>query len=372
MGLSGTLHTFPLGDLLQWLGTAGKTGTLAVRGERYTKRIFLRDGVIVSSASDDPTEQLGQFLLSHGKITEDDLRRGLETQSRTKVMLGRILMMVGLIDEEELRRLLILKAEETIFSLFLWDDAHFDFSEEALPRDLHVTIEVHVQDVLLKGLTMVDELRHIRSTIGSTATVLAPAGSPPADMDPQSLAARILELVDGERTITDLCLAVHASEYTVCRQIFDLMEDGQVTILRKVEAGPIDGSDRFHLAPDELLARGRDALEAGRLDDALDLLGKAVQSNPRDLESKNLYDETAERFRDHAYGNSLRPDKVPVLIRDFSDLTTERLRPEEGFLLSRINGSWDLKAIIDISPLSEAEALLIMKRLLDRGIIELR
>src|SRR5688572_12076495 len=81
VALSGTLSTFPLSDLLQWLGTAGKTGTLRVRGDRYTKTVYLKEGRIVSSASDDPTQQLGQFLLSHGRISEEDLRKGLETQS---------------------------------------------------------------------------------------------------------------------------------------------------------------------------------------------------------------------------------------------------------------------------------------------------
>jgi hypothetical protein len=146
-----------------------------------------------------------------------------------------------------------------------------------------------------------------------------------------------------------------------------------IKLTKKIEStGPIEGIDRFHLAPDELVARGRDALESGKLDDAVDFLRRAVESNPLDLECKKLYDEAALKFRDYAYGNSMRPDKVPVLLRDFSELTAEELHPEEGFLLSRINGSWDLKSIIDISPLGEVEALLIMKRLLDRGIIELR
>src|SRR5678809_1530111 len=63
LSLSGTLYTMPLTDLLQWLDSARKTGTLAVRGARHTKRIYLKEGRIISSSSDDPTEQLGQFLL---------------------------------------------------------------------------------------------------------------------------------------------------------------------------------------------------------------------------------------------------------------------------------------------------------------------
>src|SRR5262249_29612974 len=162
-----------------------------------------------SSASDDPTEQLGQFLLSHGRISEEDLRKGLETQERTRVLLGRILVMTGSIKEEELKRLLQRKAEETIFGLFLWPDAHFDLEEEGLPDRLFVPIDLEVQDVLMKGVTVVDELKQVRHEIGSTASVPARTSKPlPPGFPPErSMERALLLLVNGERTIADLCLA---------------------------------------------------------------------------------------------------------------------------------------------------------------------
>ena len=373
MGLSGTLYTFPLPELLQWMGSAKKTGILQVRGDRYTKRLFFKDGEIISSASDDPTEQLGQFLLSHGKITEDDLRKGLETQKTTKVLLGKILLMVGAVEEQELREMLEKKAEETIFSLFLWSDAHFEFNEGDLPRALFVPIQLDIQDVLMRGLAVVDELRHIRAEIGSSGSILAlggkplPEGYPP----PGSTELAMLAHVDGRRTITDICLALHAPEFTVSKMLYKMLEQGYLKVTKKVDPCQ-EGIDQVFAPPDELITKGQEALSEGRLDEAVDLLGRAVAESPRDLELKKMYDKACEQFRDYSYQNSMRPDKVPVLMHDFSELTTQQLKPEEGFLISRINGSWDLKSIIDISPLSEVEALRIMKRLLDEGIIELR
>jgi len=61
-----------LAELLQWLSGAQKTGTLVVENGRVTKQIFFRDGMIVSSASTDPKEHLGAFLVSHGFITDAD------------------------------------------------------------------------------------------------------------------------------------------------------------------------------------------------------------------------------------------------------------------------------------------------------------
>ena len=376
MGLSGTFQTMPLADLLQWLGSARKTGTLAARGARYTKRVYLKEGRIISSASDDPTEQLGQFLLSHGRITEEDLRKGLEAQARTHVLLGKILLMVGTLKEDELRRLLIMKAEETIFSLFLWTDAHFDFMEGDLPRELFVPISLDVQDVLLKGLSLVDELRHIRSRLGSGRSVMIRSATPlpPGFPAERSAARAVLGLLDGRRSIADICLALHASEFTVSKLLFHFFEKGFVEMRQFVpaEAGEGGKSDRPFLSADLLILKGKERLEARDYEAALDLLQQAVAAAPRDIEIKRMYDQACSGFREEAYRVHLPPARVPALVRPLNELTAEKLTPEEGFLISRINGSWDLKSIIDISPLGEVEALRIMKRLKDRRFIELR
>ncbi|HKY33229.1 MAG TPA: DUF4388 domain-containing protein [Candidatus Polarisedimenticolia bacterium] len=375
MGLSGTLSTFPLTDLLQWMGSARKTGTLAVRGERYTKKVFLKEGRIISSASDDPTEQLGQFLLSHGRISEEDLRKGLETQARTKVLLGKILLMIGRIEEPELRRLLVMKAEETIFSLFLWSDAHFEFADGELPDQVFVPIGLDVQDVLLKGVTIVDELRNVRRAFGSMATVLARTSKPvpPGQPPDRSIDRSVLSLVDGRRSIADICLALHASEFTVGRLLIGFLDRGYVAVSRREEArGPGRRTpDRPFVSPHALVARARERLARGDHDQALDLLHEALAVSPRDLEIKKLYDEAAEAFREDAYAHHLPPAKIPRLASALKDLTAEKLTPQEMFLISRMNGTWDLKSIIDISPIGEVEALRLMKKLVERRLIEL-
>ena len=285
----------PLADLMQWLGSAKRTGTLIVRGVRYTKTIFVKEGRIISSASNDPTEQLGQFLLSHGKITEDELRRGLEAQAKTKVLLGKILLMVGSIKEEELKRLLVMKAEGTIFSLFLWSEAHFDFLDGELPKDLFVPISLDMQDVLMKGVTIIDELRHIRMQLGSGGTILArtktllPAGFP-AD---RSVGKAVLGLVDGKRTITDICLTLHASEFTVSKFLFNMFEKRYIEVTEKVESeqGSTRPSDRPFLSVDLLVSHGKERMAAGDFDAAIDLLAQAVAAAPRDVNTRNLHDE---------------------------------------------------------------------------------
>ncbi|HEX9427402.1 MAG TPA: hypothetical protein VGA64_06400, partial [Candidatus Polarisedimenticolia bacterium] len=63
--------------------------------------------------------------------------------------------------------------------------------------------------------------------------------------------------------------------------------------------------------------------------------------------------------------------KIPVLKQPLESLINQDLSPEEVFLVSRVNGSWDLKSIISISPLREVDALRALKKLRERGIIDL-
>src|SRR6188474_1621945 len=105
MGLSGNLQTMLPGDLLQWLSLGQKTGTLVITNKRVEKKIFFRRGRVISSASNDPREYLGQFL-----------------------------MMIEVITEADLQRLMRLKAEEEIYDIFLWNDGDFYFIDDELPQ----------------------------------------------------------------------------------------------------------------------------------------------------------------------------------------------------------------------------------------------
>ena len=64
-------------------------------------------------------------------------------------------------------------------------------------------------------------------------------------------------------------------------------------------------------------------------------------------------------------------DKVPSLAVDFATLTKHNLDPHEGFVLSRVNGQWDVQSILKLCPMGEEEAMLIFARLLDRKLIRL-
>ena len=63
-------------------------------------------------------------------------------------------------------------------------------------------------------------------------------------------------------------------------------------------------------------------------------------------------------------------DKVPILKMDMAVLTKQNFDPQEGFVLSRVNGQWDVQSILTLGPRAEDDALMIFARLLERKVIE--
>ena len=54
-----------------------------------------------------------------------------------------------------------------------------------------------------------------------------------------------------------------------------------------------------------------------------------------------------------------------------SEIPNLRLSPEEGFVLSRIDGSYDIDSILKISPMPPLDARLVFRELLKEGHIRL-
>jgi hypothetical protein len=370
-GFRGSLASMALPDLLQWASRAQKTGTLVLRDERIAKRIHFLGGLVIGSSSTDPGDYLGQVLLSEGLISEEHLREAMATQARTKVMLGRLLVQRGLVSEDRVAAVLRHKAEETIYSLFLWSDGEFEFLEGELPPSEQVRIKIQVEEVLLEGVRRYDTSCKIREVLPHNRLVLArTAQALPADIAAKPFPSRIYGLVDGRRTLADIVLEAHSSEFNVCQVLYILVQRGYAAV---AAAAPPVASPSTAVPPalEPVVASVRACLARGDAEAALSLLDAAHDAGLRAEELHALTQEAETYFVERAYRHYLPAAKVPVLKRPLESLMGESLSPEEMFLVSRVNGSWDLRSIVSISPLREVDALRALKRLRERGVIDL-
>jgi len=71
------------------------------------------------------------------------------------------------------------------------------------------------------------------------------------------------------------------------------------------------------------------------------------------------------------YAQGMKESRIPRIAKPISEITQMNFTPNEGFILSRINGQWDLGSLMKISPIRESDAMLIFYRLWKDGIIAL-
>jgi len=416
MSLQGSLSTMPLPDLLQWIAAVRKTGTLELVRGKGSKRVLFREGRVAACASDEPADRLGHFLVSRGRITVAALRDALARQEASGKHLGALLVESGVLTEQDLAHHLEAKAEETLISVFDWHDASFTWHEGALPEGYVLPLNLRVEELLLRGAKRHDEAKRIDAVFHDVGIVLSrTAKRPPAEVFKNRMARGIYESINGERTVAEILLHAHGSEFLVKRFLFELFRSSMVEILevRAVEEPapmltpepapqPVAAQARPSppraaaatpartapapappnargLSPKEDPRKVQAALDAarrlqerGELDAALDLLNAVHRANPEDDALRRLVLDTEVAFVEKAWKHYLPAGKVPVLTRPVDSLTGEALSPQEVFLLSRVDGTWDLKSIIQVSPIREVDALRSLKKLRERGLIELR
>src|SRR5258708_21846528 len=388
MGVSGNLKTMLPGDLLQWLSLGQKTGTLFVANHGVEKKIFFSRGRVISSASNDPREYLGQFLMSHGYLTEPELAKAMEVQRQSNILLGKILVMIDVISEEDLLLLMRLKAEEEIYYIFLWREGEFHFLDDELPKMEIVPLRVDVTGIIMEGTRRSDEWLRIREIIPNET--LVPVIEKPVELDEDEFefddAQRmIIQAIDGKRTIAELVLESRSSAFVVSSTLYSLVSHGSVQLVDPSlqEGAEVEEEIAATITPlvaaelseeDEIasmLNRAQQALRGGDYEKMQRLLRAAQNLDPNNARVRSAVKGAEAVILNDLHQQGLIESKVPRVAKSIEEITQMNFTPNEGFILSRINGQWNIGSLIKISPIRESDAMLIFYKLWKDGIITL-
>jgi hypothetical protein len=368
MSLTGNLRTMDLPDVLQWIAGGRKSGTLHLDRGPITKRIGFVEGIIQNSWSNDPRESLGQFLVRDRLVTEEQLFKALLRQEKEGRLVGGILVEDGLVSEDDLRGALQRKVAETIYDLFLWGEGNFEFKDGELPRSAGVSIDLPVMGVIMEGARRVDEWGRIRGVIPSPGTSFqAPKGVPATVTDRDE--RRLLELAAAGWDLAAIALEMRHSEFEAASKAFDLYQRGLLAVAR-VRDHPPRGDEAGLIR--ELLQTAAERIAQKRYDKALETYEQILAVDRLNQDAKKgLISVVEAKSRDRTL-RTVALGAVPVLLLDFKALTTQDLDAQEGFVVSRVNGEWDVQSILKLCPMKEDDALLIFARLVERKVIALK
>lgn len=359
-------------DLLQFLATGRKTGTLKLGRGGIVKQIYLEDGLIVGSTSNDPRELLGQVLLHYGKIEEAQLQTAMEIQRQFGGKLGVILSARGFVSQDDVVEVLRTRTLEIIYDLFIWEEAEFEFFDnEPVPADL-IRIQVNTTSVIMDGIYRIDEWARYRKAIPSERAFFELNSGWTQSLNESKEVREILYLVEKRMSAAEICYNMHTSLFHASALLFDLIARDVIRLAGEAPAPP-EAADLSALklpqTVPELITMARAELKEDNAENALAIIHSVLELEAKNAEAHRLRAEAEKKFIAHLYRNGLSPRAVARMLVTPEQLEHERLGPQEGFVLSRINGESDIESILSVCPFREADCLRMIKKLLDAGII---
>ena len=159
------------------------------------------------------------------------------------------------------------------------------------------------------------------------------------------------------------------SEFDAAHMIFDLYQRGVIAVDQDREEAT--AQDPIGAIQD-LLTSAYQRLQEKRSDapQAYEEVLEPRPPQPAREEGSDRRHRGAQPREGHEVGSPRA--RCPYLTMDFVELTKQNFDPHEGFVLSRVNGQWDVQSILKLCPMAEEDALMIFSRLLERKVIELR
>lgn len=240
MSLSGNLKTVAFPDILQLLASGKKSGILECRTATRQKEVAFKDGNVVYASSLNSTEDLlGNLLLKRGKISKSDLERAIALHKQTGRQLGTTLIDMNLFDKDEIGQCLKMQIEEIVYNLFSWHEGEFVFHEGTQPRNAPFLIELSTMSVIMEGTRRIDEWLEIQKVLPPDDMLLCIAKSPKVNREELTISMdefRMLALINGDRTVTELIAVSPMGEFVTCRSVYRLIVNNLIEVSGRREA----------------------------------------------------------------------------------------------------------------------------------------
>ncbi len=248
MGFSGNLSTVSFGDILQLVATGNKTGALhLVRGSQEKRIYFAKGQIIFANSEYTEEDRLGQLLIRHGRLTQEQLEYVLKRQKASRKRIGELIVELRLVEPAQMREALRLQIEEIIYSLFVWGDGEFRFVDNESPPPKSLLTELNTMSVMMEGARRFDEWSEIRDSLPPANTLIRFATSPLQTHDEYKLASEDLELLalaNGQRRVDEIMQTFSRGDYAAAKALHRLLSMG---LVERVETATAEEQD-----PDEM------------------------------------------------------------------------------------------------------------------------
>ncbi len=155
----GSLAEVPYAQLLLAMSRVSRSGVLELHRKPVEKRIIFDAAAPVDCRSNLVHETFGRFLVSVGKLGDEELRVALGESLAREVPIGEVLLERGKIDAGELYKLLQQCLARKLLDGFTWREGTFRVSDEM--ADVDSTLKVKVPQLILTGVLKLTPLEEV-------------------------------------------------------------------------------------------------------------------------------------------------------------------------------------------------------------------
>jgi len=204
----GRLEDESLPEMLATIHRYRVPGVMEVSNDTVSKHVYIVDGDVIFADSTDPAERLGTMLLEEGKISEAQMKVSSDEMTRSRGKRhGEVLVDLGFLPAEELGPAVRRQVHRILWDLFNWDEGSVSFRVGRFREDEVFKITIPTPRAVLDGCRRIADGRRVTARLGGRSVILKslPAHKSLAGLRLQRGERELLEMVDGRKTLFELC-----------------------------------------------------------------------------------------------------------------------------------------------------------------------
>jgi hypothetical protein len=238
---SGSLLETPYPLLLLALAHRERTAILTLLRGPLQKEIVFHEGAPIDCDSNIATETFGRFLVSSGKISEQDFQSALSLSASKGVTFEEILTEQKKIAAPDLERLQQQSLGRKLLEPFSWKTGTFELSFDDVPADS--SLRVKVPQLVVTGILKVETQDAVDEAVAFARNLhLGIAPIPLFDLNELRLSTDQEKIVDAARSgkrLSEVAASTGIDADDVNRIVYALLLLGAITVTEAAHAAPL-------------------------------------------------------------------------------------------------------------------------------------
>ncbi|MBI4852543.1 MAG: DUF4388 domain-containing protein [Acidobacteria bacterium] len=226
--MRGELSQECLPDVLRQLYLERRSGCLRLTQDHTRKEVFFELGVMIFASSNRREDRIGESMLRHGTITQEQFDQAQSQMGRGK-RFGKILADLKIISERDLVANVTFQILDIIYSIFNWTTGHYEFYEVERTISEDLKLELSTASIILEGVRRISDMDVIERGLGDLNRLIGPCTNPLLRLQTLSLRPlerQIIEVIKEPMSLIKLLIKIKSPAETVLRSLYGLLSSG--------------------------------------------------------------------------------------------------------------------------------------------------